>query len=433
MVEVFDVEDSDDDDVKPAATPVKKNGEDNSKDDKPVFSSPLLPRKTPPIYDDREQDPTVYGTLLHVVPDNFMDDRDGARKGVQGLIATIDGTESKNYEYGLIALLLGNGQYQDVLNQTQVFPKIFDVIGKNGKPVPSNGSRYNKRFILWTFHGDNPTLTKEQCIQLWNYYWQETVSSGAFSLGKIKKQPKVHPTKGYTKIDAWGQGLTIDQFRTIVQHHAFPHKYAGLKSFFRYSPNNVYSFYAAGKVDIEAAKRFGLRKHFAIPLHDDDKEQKPLLSPTDQNRYDEIFPALPQVVKSEKNYEVIVLDHEDEAGCKYIEQTYTLHFTINCFFCRTRQQAKPSVENSSSTKNLKPSINFRTPTNTNQVTPTNASLTSARNLLLAIVRNETAPVATVKITKFGMHALLAVRSTRKHRAKFTIQIQTHHYSSTHIL
>ena len=64
-------------------------------------------------------------------------------------------------------------------------------------------------------------------------------------------------------INSWSKYMRLEDFQKIRELSWLSSKYAGLKSFFRYSKNNVYSFWPVGEVPVSMMEKFKLRSVLA--------------------------------------------------------------------------------------------------------------------------------------------------------------------------
>jgi hypothetical protein len=92
----------------------------------------------------------------------------------------------------------------------------------------------------------------------------------------LKNKPTFDPETDFNVVTAWSEVINPGQMDTLFQKSFLSQKhcldnpcvhlqYSSIKTYFRYSKNNLYSFFNTGHVDFHVVEQYGLR-NFLLPL-----------------------------------------------------------------------------------------------------------------------------------------------------------------------
>lgn len=197
-----------------------------------------------------------YGQVFYINPPRVAHgDKDTVP--LRGVVATVCG---RKYEYAWVQPLWNS---EDWVSETGVVPRVFDL-KLDGNIIKQTGNaKYNRKMLIWLLPDDMPDLTDDQCTAVYFDYMEKTVKS---KYNYFKSFPPLHSDIGLVKLNSWHKTITIDDLDLLFKNSTHFQKYAGIKSFFKFSQNNLYSFWPPGSVPISHIKDFKLRS----VLHPDD-------------------------------------------------------------------------------------------------------------------------------------------------------------------
>ena len=242
MSEIINLE-SDDEAPPPQETPTKKSG----------LTSPFGKSATKPATDER------FFKFLHIKTDKTHDTRakDSQTPAAVGLNGLILFCVHPNHEWDFLQPVFQ--QMQVVFNEVHVLPKVFDFYISGILQKQSKNSKYAKRCLVWICPEDTQDFNNDGIQWIYDTYMQYVTQLS----DKNKTIMPFDVEKDVEVINSWSKYMRLEDFQKIRELSWLSSKYAGLKSFFRYSKNNVYSFWPVGEVPVSYMEKFKLRSVLA--------------------------------------------------------------------------------------------------------------------------------------------------------------------------
>lgn len=255
-------------------TPNKKNDgiinlEDTSDDDDDKTSSAGKTVNSSPFAKYNKPSPTAaamkdFGQIFLINP-KPVSNGDNDTVPLRGVVISCAG---KKYEY-LFNQPVWNQTDAEWLIVTGVCRKPFEL-KVDGAVVKQTNPQYSRKMLVWILNDEMEDFTEETAKEVYNHYFQSYIQNDPMK--KFRDVPPLHPTDGFKILPTWHKTITLKDLSVILQNTDHLMKYAGIKSFFKFSPNNLYSYWPVGEVPIADIKDFKLRK---------------VLLPDDTTRYNE--------------------------------------------------------------------------------------------------------------------------------------------------
>jgi hypothetical protein len=187
-----------------------------------------------------------------------------------GMCCLVRGTPSSEFQFF-------KGQHESDLQMiadSHVIDQKFDYALKGVVQKSQGGlGKWPQRCLLWVEEPTNTPFTKEQWIQVYIHWISMCIKKGHMN---PKNKPSFDPLTGFNVVTAWSDVINPGQMDTLFQKSFLSQKhclvkprvhlqYSSIKTYFRYSKNNLYSFFNTGHVDFHVVEQYGLR-NFLLPV-----------------------------------------------------------------------------------------------------------------------------------------------------------------------
>jgi hypothetical protein len=200
-----------------------------------------------------------YGQIWNIVPAPVVEEDENNPRPLRGVVISCIG---KGVDYPWVQPVFK--QMPWVPDEGVLVKRPF-VLKVNGEVQKQTNHKYDRRMLVWIYPEDMPNMSQESATFVYGAYMNACVHKGI-----LKTVPPIHPDIGYTELTSWQNTITMQDLQEIWENIPWLNaKYQGVKTFLKYSRNNLYSIYNIGTIPIDIMKQFKLR----ATLHDKDSER----------------------------------------------------------------------------------------------------------------------------------------------------------------
>lgn len=145
----------------------------------------------------------------------------------------------------------------DVLEDCHVINHVFDHSINGIFQKQSKNPRYNKRAIVWIFPADKQTIDQRDIKWIYDKYVYWIFKKG---LQKEKKDFHIDFDTDVEYVSSWSKYITLEDLEDIFKRCHLATSYKGIKSYFRHSANNLYSYWPVGEIPVKDMVKYKLRE-----------------------------------------------------------------------------------------------------------------------------------------------------------------------------